>query len=125
MGNGGDPLVYPYHDYLFQAFVEDWYKTSPEEVLTWYTEGTVEEHLGCEKGLVAQLFPDAQSFIADLERWWRLFSGLAVAKRIQAPPILAISKRAYGYDHRESQIAPFYSQKYKELKAKVLGEAHE
>lgn len=125
VGNGGDPLVYPYHDYLFQAFVEDWYKTSPEEVLTWYTEGTVEEHLGCEKGLVAQLFPDAASFIADLERWWKLFSGLAVAKRIQAPPILAISKRAYGYDHRESQLKPFYSQKYKALKAKVLGEAHE
>ena len=125
VGNGGDPLVYPYHDYLFQAFVEDWYKTSPEEVLTWYTEGTVEEHLGCEKGLVAQLFPNAKAFIADLERWWKLFSGLAVAKRIQAPPILSISKRAYGYDHRESQVRPFYSQKYKALKVKLLGDAHE
>lgn len=107
VGNGGDPLVYPYHDYLLQAFVESWTKTSPEELLTWYLEGTLEEHLGCEKGLVAELFPDARSFIADLERWWKLFCGLAVAKRIQAPPILAISKRAYGYDHRESQLKPF------------------
>ena len=122
VGTGGDPLVYPYHDYLLQAFVESWTKTSPEELLTWYLEGTLEEHLGCEKGLVAELFPDARSFIADLERWWKLFCGLAVAKRIQAPPILAISKRAYGYDHRESQLKPFYSRKYRELKAHALGE---
>ena len=76
--------------------------------------------LGCEKGLVEQLFPDAQAFIEDLERWWKLFCGLAVAKRIQAPPILSISKRAYGYDHREAQLKPFYSRKYKELKARLL-----
>lgn len=120
VGKGGDPLVYPYHDYLLQAFVESWYKTSPEELLTWYAEGTLEGHLGCEKGLVEQLFPDAQAFIEDLERWWKLFCGLAVAKRIQAPPILSISKRAYGYDHREAQLKPFYSRKYKELKARLL-----
>lgn len=122
VGKGGDPLVYPYHDYLLQQFVESWYKTSPEEVLSWYAEGTLEEHIGCEKGLVKQLFPDAASFIADLERWWKQFAGIAVAKRIQAPPILAISKRAYGYDHREAQLRPFYSRKYKALKAKLLGE---
>ena len=120
MGKGGDPLVYPYHDYLLQAFVESWYKTSPEELLTWYAEGTLEGHLGCGKGLVEQLFPDAQAFIEDLERWWKLFCGLAVAKRIQAPPILSISKRAYGYDHREAQLKPFYSRKYNELKARLL-----
>ena len=106
VGTGGDPLVYPYHDYLLQAFVESWNKTSPEELLGWYLEGTLEDHLGCEKGLVRQLFPDVRSFIDDLERWWKLFCGLAVAKRIQAPPILTISKRAYGYDHREAQLKP-------------------
>ncbi len=121
VGNGGDPLVYPYHDYLLQQFVESWYKTSPEDVLEWYAQGTVEAHIGCEKGLVQKLFPDAAAFIADLERWWKQFAGIAVAKRIQAPPILAISKRAYGYDHRESQLQPFYSRKYTLLKAKLLG----
>lgn len=122
VGTGGDPLVYPYHDYLLQAFVESWNKTSPEELLGWYLEGTLEDHLGCEKGLVRQLFPDVRSFIDDLERWWKLFCGLAVAKRIQAPPILTISKRAYGYDHREAQLKPFYSRKYREMKALALGE---
>ena len=103
-------------------FVESWNKTSPEELLGWYLEGTLEDHLGCEKGLVRQLFPDVRSFIDDLERWWKLFCGLAVAKRIQAPPILTISKRAYGYDHREAQLKPFYSRKYREMKALALGE---
>ncbi len=121
VGTGGDPIIYPYHDYLFRAFVESWYKNAPEEYLSWYLEHTLEDHIGCEKGLVDKIFPTPEAFIKDLERWWNLFSGLSVAKRIQAPPILAISKRAYGYDHRESQLKPYYSRRYKELKARVLG----
>ena len=35
----GDPLVYPYHDYLFRAFVERWQRATPEDLLTWYSEG--------------------------------------------------------------------------------------
>ena len=67
-------------------------------------------------------FPTAADFIADLERWWNLFSGMAVAKRIQAPPILAISRRAYGFDHREAQNGPYYTRKYRELKARLLAQ---
>lgn len=118
----GDPIKYPYHDYLFRSFVESWQKVTPEDILTWYSENTLEEHIGCEKGLVAKYFPTAKEFIADLERWWNLFTGMAIAKRIQAPPILAISRRAYGFDHRESQNGAYYTRTYKQLKAKLLGE---
>ena len=113
----GDPLKYPYHDYLFRAFVERWQKAAPEDILAWYSEGRLEEELGCEKGLVNTYFPTADEFITDLERWWNLFTGMAVAKRIQAPPILAISRRAYGFDHREAQNGPYYTRRYKKLKA--------
>jgi NAD+ synthase (glutamine-hydrolysing) len=116
----GDPLKYPYHDYLFRAFVERWQKAAPEDILAWYSEGRLEEELGCEKGLVAKYFSTPAEFIADLERWWNLFTGMAVAKRIQAPPILAVSRRAYGFDHREAQNGPYYTRKYKELKAELL-----
>ena len=58
--------------------------------------------------------------IYDLERWWNLFTGMAVAKRIQAPPILAVSRRAYGFDHREAQNGPYYTLKYQQLKEKLL-----
>ncbi|MCR5757419.1 MAG: NAD(+) synthase [Selenomonas sp.] len=116
----GDPIKYPYHDYLFRAFIERWQKAAPEDILEWYAAGTLEENIGCTPGCVAQYFPTAQEFIADLERWWNLFTGMAVAKRIQAPPILAVSRRAYGFDHREAQNGPYYTLKYQQLKERLL-----
>lgn len=120
VGNGGDPLIYEYHDHLFKAFVESWHKITPEEILLWYQQQILDSKLGCSPGTVAQNFPDAGLFIADLEKWWNLFSGFAVAKRIQAPPIISLSKRAFGYDHREAQLTPYFSRRYTELKKQLL-----
>ena len=118
----GDPIKYPYHDYLFRSFVESWQKATPADILQWYADGVLEEKIGCEKGLVEMYFPTAAEFIGDLERWWRQFTGMAVAKRIQAPPIVAVSRRAYGFDHREAQNGIYYTRAYRRLKAKLLGE---
>jgi NAD+ synthase (glutamine-hydrolysing) len=116
----GDPLAYPYHDRLFFAFVQRWNRATPEEVLEWYAEGSLNRNLGVE-GLDAQeLFPDAAAFIRDLEKWWELYNGMAVAKRVQAPPILAVSSRAFGFDHREALGRPFYSTRYLELRKRLL-----
>lgn len=81
-----------------------------------------EEQIGCEKGLVKKYFATHEEFINDLERWWNLFCGMAIAKRIQAPPILAVSRRAYGFDHREAQNGPYYTRRYKELKQQLLAQ---
>ena len=116
----GDPLVYPYHDFLFRSFVERWHRATPEDLLTWYCEGTVEQNIGCETGLVARFFPSAADFIADLERWWRLYTGMGVAKRIQAPPVLAVSRRVFGFDHREAQNPVHFTQRYLQLKQQAL-----
>lgn len=116
VGVGGDPLHYPYHDYLFQAFIERWDKAAPEDIARWYQEGVLEEKLGCENGLTAALFATPQAFFEDLERWWRLFAGFAIAKRIQAPPVMAVSRRAYGFDHREAQLSPYFSRSYWQIK---------
>lgn len=115
----GDPLIYEYHDYLLKSFIEPWERSTPEDLLAWYMEGTLETHLGCAIS-VKDLFPTADAFIADLEKWWNLFSGFSVAKRIQTPPILAISRRPYGYDLRESQLRPFYTDRYLEMKRKLV-----
>lgn len=120
VGNGGDPLIYPYHDYLLRAFIENWHKTTPTEILRWYKAGTLAEELGCSQAVIDESFAAPADFIADLERWWRLFSGFAVAKRIQAPPIMSITKRAFGYDHRESQLSPYFSREYYQLKTELL-----
>lgn len=116
----GDPIKYPYHDYLFRSFCEHWNRATPEDILTWYKENILEEKLGCQKGLIQKYFTTTKEFIEDLERWWNLYSGMAVAKRIQAPPILAISRRAYGFDHREAQNGPYYTAQYKALKKELL-----
>ena len=116
----GDPLVYPYHDLLFKSWVESWNRTTPEEIINWYIEGCLEKKLGY-KGKLPAIFKDAKSFVADLERWWGQYQGMGLAKRIQAPPVLAIKKRAFGFDHRESQMGIRYTRKYEELKKKLLG----
>lgn len=116
----GDPLVYPYHDYLFRAFIEDHKNATPETLLVRYADGTLEQYIGCETGLVAQIFPTAADFIADLERWWKQFTGMGVAKRIQSPPILAVSHRPYGAGHRESQNSVYFTRAYQALKKRLL-----
>jgi len=115
----GDPLIYPYHDRLFASWVEHWNRATPEENLAWYAAGEIEERLGLAAP-IQSYFADAASFIADLERWWNLYQGIGVAKRIQAPPVLAVTRRAFGFDHREAQIAPFLSPDYLALKTKLL-----
>ena len=115
----GDPLIYEYHDFLFGAFIEPWNRITPDEILTWYSENCLEEKLGTPVS-IKSIFKTHHDFITDLEKWWNLFAGFAVAKRIQAPPLLAVSRRPYGYDLRESQIAPYYTDTYIHLKNSLL-----
>jgi len=116
---GGDPILYGYHDRLFHAWQQDWNRASPEEILEWYSRGEMESRLHLTRP-VGDYFPDAASFIADLERWWKLFKGMGVVKRVQAPPIIALSRRAFGFDYRESILQPFWSREYLGKKAQIL-----
>lgn len=113
----GDPLKYPYHDYLLKAFAEK--NLTPEDILRNYISGELENKIGCEAGLVEKYFPTAQEFITDLERWWKQFKGMGVAKRIQSPPILAVTDSPYGA-HFESQNGVYFTQSYLELKKNLL-----
>lgn len=116
---GGDPILYGYHDRLFHSWQQDWNRCSPEEILTWYSQGELESRLRLSRP-VADWFPDAASFIADLERWWKLFKGMGVVKRVQAPPVVALSRRAFGFDYRESILEPYFSRSYLALKESLL-----
>ena len=122
----GDPLKYWYHDKLFRCWIEDWNRKSPFEVLEWYRDGVIGERLGLEKdqfGIprdVYELFPTAAEVCEDLERWWKLFKGMGTAKRVQAPPVLAVSKRPFGFDYRESLNGTYFSRKYLNLRDKLV-----
>ena len=121
----GDPLQYEYHDCLFRAFVEGTPHTrphqrlTPENILCAYENGTLEHLLGLSTP-VSHYFTSTEQFINDLERWWKSFNGLAVAKRIQSPPLFLISERAFGADLSESQLKPYFSRGYEACKSRLL-----
>ena len=125
----GDPIKYFYHDHLFASWVERWDRATPEDILTWYINGTLEKEIGynwkpgceiSEMTIKGNVFKTDREFVEDLEKWWNCYQGLAVAKRIQAPPVLAVSRRSFGFDHREAQVGITYTAKYFELKKKIL-----
>lgn len=113
----GDPIVYPYHDKLVRAFVE--FRLDPEDILRHFLAGTLAETLRCDQILISQTFTDAQAFVTDLEHKWRLFK-TAYFKRIQSPPILTVSKRAFGFDLREAQNGVYFTRRYQEMKAELM-----
>jgi NAD+ synthase (glutamine-hydrolysing) len=113
----GDPINYPYHDKLIKAFVE--FRLDPEDILKLYMEDKLSEAIGVDGRYVKTCFPDARSFVDDLEHKWKLFK-LSYFKRIQAPPIIAVSKRAFGFDLREAQNGAYFTRRYLQLKEAVL-----
>lgn len=112
----GDPILYPYHDKLLKSFVE--FRFDPEHILELYKAGNLESELKIETGLVNKYFPTAKEFIGDLEHKWRLYKN-NIFKRIQSPPIIAVSRRAFGFDLRESQNGVYFTRRYKSLKEEL------
>jgi NAD+ synthase (glutamine-hydrolysing) len=119
---GGDPFQFDYHDRLLYQLVE--LRRDPEDVLADFAAGRLDERLGLPAGsrVVGGFFPDAAAFVADLELVWRRLKG-SFFKRIQAPPIVAVSKRAFGFDLREAQIGARFTRRYAELRRDILARA--
>ncbi|MDO8496694.1 MAG: NAD(+) synthase [bacterium] len=109
----GYPTKRGYHDEWVRAVTE--FRWNPEKFLEMYIDGRLEGELKLESGTLNRLFPTPKDFIEDLERSWRMFNN-AFFKRVQAPPIIIVSRRAFGRDLEESMLSPHYTQKYLELK---------
>lgn len=112
----GDPIFYPYHDKLVRAFVE--FRLDPEDILRLYAEKKLVETILCEQSLIDNYFTD-ETFIADLEQKWKAYK-ISIFKRIQAPPIIAVSRRAFGFDLREAQNGVYFTREYTNLKNSIL-----
>jgi NAD+ synthase (glutamine-hydrolysing) len=106
-----------YHDELVRAFTD--FRKNPEWVLDLYVQGKLEEVFMLEDGHLRKIFPKDEDFIKDLERCWSMFN-ISVFKRVQAPPIPIFSKRAFGYDLRESILPTAFTARYGELKKSIL-----
>ena len=115
----GDPLRYEYHDYLLRGWVEK--QLDPGDVLAAYQQGRLAELLGCDPAVLNQIFPTNEAFVADTEYWWRAYNTIGVAKRFQAPPMLALTKRPLGAAAPETQGAGYLSRQFHIIKEQLIG----
>ncbi len=114
-----DPMKFGYHDALLVAMT-DYKKKSPEDVLKWYLDGTMEENLSIGTDLMERWgLVDPKTFVEDLE-WFVRSVQNSVFKRVQSPPIIITSKSSFGYDIRESLVPWEPTLEFDELKACVL-----
>src|SRR3989339_198755 len=113
----GNLLRRGYHDEMVRAFTE--FRLGPEWFIEAYMSKQLEIELKLEAGTIDRLFPSAGKFVADLEKHWALYRR-AFFKTNQMPPILIVSKRAFGYDLRRSMVTPHFTGRYRRLKAFVL-----
>ena len=118
-GKGG-PFWYDYHDQLVRHFIE--YLREPEDVLSWYLEGTLETRFGLADGSLARTFGTPEAFVRDLEAKWRLLHQ-NVFKRYQAPPVVKVSTRAFGFDYHESQVQSLFTKRYQAMRLNVTRSA--
>lgn len=96
-----DPMKWGYHDALVRLLTE-----YPGFQLSEF-ENQVKAHSVKDQNLafwlqVYGLDQDNQAFKDDM-RWFKRSVNQAVFKRIQMPPIVLISRGAFGYDYRETQ----------------------
>ncbi len=115
----GDPIYYPYHDKLLRAFVES--RWDPETVLTHAIDGTLEQRLGCERGIIDKYFPSRRAFVENLEWAWRSYN--IEYKRVQLPPVFITSRRAFGFDRRDTIADGYFTDGYYSRKGPYLNEA--
>ena len=94
----GDPIRYGYHDAVLRQMIE--YRHHLIDFFEWMLEGKFFERIGWN-GSIGTLddFAGAEEWVEDLE-WIDRQLRVNYFKRIQAPPIIVVSKRAFGFDLR-------------------------
>ena len=108
-----------YHCALVEAMTAYMIKT-PEDILQWYIDGTMEKNLGISTALIQRWGMDRPAdFVNDLEWVVGKIQG-NVFKRVQSPPIIVTSPTAFGYDRRESILPALITQRYEQLRKQVV-----
>jgi NAD+ synthase (glutamine-hydrolysing) len=115
----GDPIKYGYHCAVLRQLIE--YRRHPVDLLRWRLDGQLLDQLQWDDSKAFDAyFPDAATWVEDLE-WVENQLRINYFKRVQAPPIVVLSKRAFGFDLRETQGPAYRPRAYAQLKAQVLG----
>jgi NAD+ synthase (glutamine-hydrolysing) len=107
-----DPMIWGFDDWLLEKIMT--YKSStPEKILQSYI-AKEENEVFVKYGI-----QNPEKFIEHIEWFFGKFYA-NIFKRIQSPPVLVLSKSAFGGDYRESQYKYEFTQLYKKLKEKIL-----
>lgn len=107
-----DPMKWGYHDYLVRYFTE-YPSRHPVEWVKKYVDGSWKD-TPVASIMKAYGMDDPKVFASDF-RWFIRNWQLGIFKRIQFPPILTVSRGAFGFDYRESQLPPIESPELKAL----------
>lgn len=110
--NQVDPMKWGYHDELVR-YLTDYPSHDPLDWVQHYLEGSWRTSPLAET-MGAYGLDDPVAFAKDF-RWFIRNWQLGIFKRIQFPPILTISRGAFGFDYRESQLAPIETPQLKAL----------
>jgi NAD+ synthase (glutamine-hydrolysing) len=114
----GDPIFYPYHDLLLQAFTEKRWGAAHVLRLASQSITVLEEALGCAPGTISKYFKTREAFVHNLEWVWRSYN--SEFKRAQTPPVFICSRRAFGFDRRDTIGPNPFTQEYLSLKENFL-----
>ena len=110
-----DPMKWGYHDWLIQTLTS-FPSLAVERVMTLFIEKKFPKDIAL---LLKHYHLDqGEAFMMDLE--WVLQSwSKGIFKRIQLPPNILVSRGAFGFDYRESQMTFEVTNAYKTLKEKI------
>ncbi|MCA6072679.1 MAG: hypothetical protein LE178_03990, partial [Endomicrobium sp.] len=115
--NQFDPMIWGFDDWLLEQFME-YKKQMPEKILKTYLDRK-NSHVKENDVFDKYGMGDAAKFIEHIEWFFnKLYAN--VFKRIQAPPVLVLSKSAFGGDYRESQYKYEFSDNCQKLKMEIL-----
>ena len=114
----GDPIKYGYHDAVLRQMIE--YRHHPIDFLRWYLSGELFDQLQWGNwDTFVEYFTEPQSWLDDLE-WIAGQLRTSFFKRVQSPPIIVLSKRAFGFDLRETQRPAYQPRAYGNLRAQIV-----
>lgn len=114
----GDPIFYEYHDELLRMFTEG--RSDPTDILGEALKGdaSLEKLLGCKKGVIKKYFRTKKDFVDNLEWAWKNYTN--EFKRVQLPPVFITSRRAFGFDRRDTIASAYFTEEYLRLKKQYL-----
>ena len=80
----------------------DYKKIGPNQIMQWWIDGELHWKIGISLSLLRLYgMTNGADFIEDLKFLYNRRAS-SVFKRVQSPPIIALTKTAFGYDLRES-----------------------